>query len=70
MSFLFKTPKYEYPSYTPSVPDVPSAPSTSASDYADKETKKLKKRRKNTILTSPQGILEPAPGEMKTLLGE
>jgi len=68
MSFLFGGQK------VPSV-SAPSAPAitTAADDAALKaeEEKKLRKGKtqRQTLMTGPQGLLEPAPVSKKTLLG-
>ena len=74
MSFLFGTPKV-HEVRIPAPPPVPTAPATTLSDVTRvvaAEKKKLTKGRekRETILTSPQGVLGPAPVQLKTLLGQ
>lgn len=68
MSFLFGGGQ------TPSISMPPSPPIVSdANQDAIKEQEKKKIRRgaaqSKTLLTGPQGLLEPAPVQRKTLLG-
>ena len=74
MSFLFGTPKVPEVRI-PAPPTVPTAPATTLPEVAkvaEEEKKKLTKGRekRETILTSPQGVLGPAPVQLKTLLGQ
>lgn len=68
MSFLFGSQK------VPTVSSV-TAPSITTSEdqktIAEEEKKKIKQGQVNrpTLLTGPQGLLEPAPVSRKTLLG-
>ena len=68
MSFLFGGQK------VPSVSSVPAPAITSSADDAklkSEEEKKLRRGRsvRQTLMTGPQGLLEPAPVSKKTLLG-
>ena len=52
------------------LPPLPPAPAPiKAKETAAEEVKKKRRRLSQTILTSPQGIMEPATVERKTLLG-
>lgn len=64
MSFLFGS------SSTPSIQNVP-APSLDQNTIVEEEKKKLRQGRtqRQTLMTGPQGLLEPAPVSKKTLLG-
>lgn len=70
MTFLFGSPK------TPSIPYV-APPKTPAAiptqkEAVEEEKRKLTQGRKkrSTLLTGPQGVLEPADVGLKTLLGQ
>lgn len=65
MSFLFGGSK------VPSVQTVP-APKLDDNEIKKQEASKIKKGRTSrpTLMTGPQGLLEPAPVSKKTLLGE
>jgi len=53
------------------LPPAPPLPSpTAAEEQAKEDIKKKRRRLSQTILTSPQGVLEPATTAKKTLLGE
>jgi hypothetical protein len=65
MSFLFGGSKSEVPPVPAPVP----APAAEA-EVKEDETKKIRKgAAQSTILTSAQGVLEPAATKKKTLLG-
>lgn len=69
MSFLFGSQKVPQMS----VPQAPSITSTQDQNaLAEAEKKKLKQGRvaRQTLMTGPQGLLEPAPVSKKVLLGE
>jgi hypothetical protein len=55
----------------PSLPATPQAPTyEQAEDTAREETiELLRRKRASTVLTSPQGLLEPSQVSGKTLLG-
>jgi len=69
MSFLFGSQK------TPQISVPPTPPITKQSDQnaiIEEEKKKIRKGRtsRQTLMTGPQGLLEPAPVSKKVLLGE
>ena len=73
MSFLFGSSKIPSPKPV-SAPVLPTPPvqAAKAEEVLSEEKKKLTQGRtkRTTLLTGPQGVLEPANVSTKTLLGQ